>query len=998
MTEKCGLYQAGLYTVPPGTSFVDALANGLLEKTDGAPEKLAEMHLLLPTRRACRSLREAFLRRSNGKPLLLPRMSPLGDMDEDELALMPADARDALDLPPAIAPMRRLFLLTRLIQAQGRGSGIEQDMALAQALARLMDEVHTENLHLSALPSLVDRAEFSAHWQVSLDFLSILSDHWPAILKEEGVIEAADRRGRLLQKRAAHWEAHPPAYPVIAAGTTGSIPATARLLKVIAGLPQGFIVLPGLDQVMDDESWDALDDTHPQATLKNLLGALEAERGAVRLWPACAQGGEGQQRLQRFASEIMRPAATTRHWQQSAKALGLRREDLNIERYDCDGPQEEALVIALALRRALEEAGRTAALVTPDRRLARRVAMICRRWDIAIDDSGGTPLPQTRAGTFLLLLADMAAKNFKPVSLLDFCKHALCLPHDRPHWRRDVRAMDKYLLRGPAFEGGFGAYRKKITAREAERKDNPALKDLSEFSGMMDFLERQCAELIALQDNGGQHGMEEWCAAHLAAAERFCGPAILWAGQDGEAAAEFFAALLQDCALLPPVTLREYQAILEAAMKPVTVRPAYGLHPRLMILGQLEARLVEADTMILAGLNEGTWPPAPPADPWMSRPMRKRFGLPPAERGTGLSAHDFAQNICAGHLVLTRSRRVDGTPTVPARWLQRMDTVLHAAGFSQNPLMCGDLLSIARAMDAPQTGIIIERPRPAPPLNVRPRRLSVTKIDTWMKDPYSIYAQYILKLRALDPLEKDLDAAMKGTILHNALHHFVTAYPDHIPPSAQDEFLAITRAELDAAGVDDSMRAFWEPRLEKIARWFCITEKNWRAAWVPRAQEIDGAMVVPASGGDFTLTVRADRIDLSRDGTRAAILDYKSGGQFSQSGMESGKYPQLPLEAIILESGGFQGMKNYETSALAYWVLNGGGEGGKTTCLEADQKISQAKENAREGLAALIDRFDDPAMPYYSLPRPEFAPPYNDYEYLARVREWTALDEQEDAA
>ena len=117
-----------------------------------------------------------------------------------------------------------------------------------------MDQIYTENLDMADLATLVPE-NFAEHWQITLQFLEILSEHWPKILAEHHVIDHADRRNRLILALADFWNTHPPIAPIIAAGSPGSLPSTARLLSVISGLPQGRIILPGLDTNCDEESW-----------------------------------------------------------------------------------------------------------------------------------------------------------------------------------------------------------------------------------------------------------------------------------------------------------------------------------------------------------------------------------------------------------------------------------------------------------------------------------------------------------------------------------------------------------------------------------------------------------------------------------------------------------------------------------------------------------------------------------------------------------------------
>lgn len=969
-----------LFTIPAGVPFARALAQGIIAQAGDAPDALPSYTILLPTRRAVRTVRDAFLRESGGKPLLLPRLQPLGDVEEEELSLLLAARGEDLGLPPAISPLRRQIMLARLIGGMAAFTrGPAADLALARALGQLMDQAYTEDLDLATLPTLVDAARFADHWQITLNFLGLLSEHWPGILADNGAIDAADRRNRLIKALAAQWETTPPAGPVIAAGSTGSIPATARLLGVIAGMKDGAVVLPGLDTAMDEASWAVINDTHPQATIKNLLDQLDSTRTDVKPWPASPQQNGDTTARQRLAAELMRPAETTEAW----RTLSIRQGEFagafdGIVRYDCATPQDEAQVIATALRETLQSGDSVAALVTPDRTLARRVAMACRRWGIEIDDSAGARLTDTPVGGYLRLAIQAAADDYAPVSILGLLKSALAGPGAYAgDWRADIRLFDR-RLRGPWPHKGLEPVLHKI-------KTVPDLKTLeaflaNAFAGMGTLMQAQTAPFA------------DWLEAHLALAETICPPERLWAEEDGEQAAAFFAALRDEAALLPPVTIVDYAALLDSFMAGVSVRPAYGRHPRLMILGQLESRLIQADRVILGGLNEGTWPPGPSADPWMSRGMRTDFGLPGPDRSIGLSAHDFVQGFCAGDVILTRSARVNGTPTVPARWLLRLDAVLQALGQTIAP---GPHAHWAAHLDDVDAVTPVARPAPTPPVAVRPRALPVTQIEKWLNDPYSVYARYILRLKPLKPLQQPVDAAIKGDLLHKMMDKFVRMHPIKLPDDVQGAFLTIAQGELAQFSDDPALWSFWKPRLARVGAWIGGQEEKWRAGWQLAKTESDGSIEREGPGGLFTLTARADRIDVTHDGTMAAIIDYKSGGTYSKVGMLDGRHPQLPLEALILAEGTFDGVAAMPTGMLAYWVLNG-----KSKPTIIDKEVEQAVENAAAGLDSLIATFDHDTTPYYSVPDLSRRPKYNDFEHLARVKEWTALgdDESEDAA
>jgi ATP-dependent helicase/nuclease subunit B len=984
---------AKVYSIAPGQPFLEALADGLLARAGADPVALSDCTALLPTRRACRALAEAFLRRAAGRPLLLPRLVPLGDLDIDEITLTGGDQgvfEAAAELPPAIPELRRRLLLTRLVlkwgatQPDGPRSP-DQAARLAGELARLLDQVQTERLSLDALQGLVPE-EHARHWQITLEFLTILTEHWPAVLADEGCLDPADRRNRAMRAQAEAWRRAPPPGPVIAAGTTGSVPATAELVAVVAGLAEGAVVLPGLDRHADDETWDEILDqpTHPQHAIARLLRRLDVARDAVADWPGLEPVPPAAAARRRLISEAMRPAATTEAWP------ALTEDDIDetaldrLIRLDCPGPREEAEAVALLMRETLEqpELGRTAALVTFDRELARRVAAELRRWGIKVDDSAGVALADTVPGGFLRLVAAMLAEDLAPVPLLACFKHPLAAGGRRPAaFRALTRRLERVVLRGPRPGPGFAGL-------QAALGDGAA-----DLAGWIDQLAAICGPLAAAL-GADSVGLEQLLAAHVELAERLAasddaaGAERLWAGDAGEAMADFVAELRQAAAGFPAIAGPAYPALFAALMAGRVVRPRYGRHPRLFIWGPLEARLQQADRLILGGLNEAAWPPEAATDPWLSRPMRAQFGLPPPERRIGLSAHDFAQGFCAGDVVLTRAERVEGTPTVPSRWLLRLDNVLAAAGHDRP--QAGDAqnwLQWRAALDRPRRPAPLAAPEPRPPVAVRPRRLSVTQIETWMRDPYAIYARHILKLKALDRLDADPGAADYGSVIHRTLDRFIDDHPGALPADAEARLIALGVEEFDRFISWPGVWAFWWPRFERVARWFVGHEARRRAGIAASSTELDGSLGIAAPYAPFTLTAKADRIDRTADG-RLTIIDYKTGALPKIKEVAAGYAPQLPLEAAIAMAGGFDGVAAAPVAELLYWRLKGGEPAGEEKPAGADP-AGLAKQ-ALDGLERLVAAFDDAATPYRPRPRPAAAPRFSDYEHLARVKEWSA--------
>ncbi len=948
-----------VFTVRPGLAFADALAAGLKAEADG-PLALADVTVLVPTRRAVRAMADAFLRVAGADATVLPRLTPIGDIDDDEIA----PDSGPLDLAPAIAPLRRNLLLARLIRAQDPARSPAQAARLAAALARLLDQVETEGRDFAALADLVP-ARYAAHWQVTLDFLRILTAHWPGVLADEGCLDPAERRNRAAASQVARWRDAPPRGRVVVAGSTGSIPATAELIAAVAALPNGAVVLPGLDRKMDAETRKALTATHPQHAMMRLLDRLGVAAEDVADWPApgLAEVTAGRAAI---VAAAMRPAALA---PADPAALDMTALD-GVTRLDCAGPQEEAATVALVLRWALDVPGRTAALVTPDRALARRVAAELGRWQIAVDDSAGTALDATPPGVFLRLTAEMAAARLAPVALLAALKHPLAAGGMVPGaFRARVRQLERLVLRGPRPAPGFAGLDAALEA--SDRDEAPSVRRW--LAGIAAASEEFLALVAAPRAEVGA-----LLAAHAAFAQRLAATdddpegRNLWAGEAGEALAGFVAELSDAARAFGPVAGAEWPSLLAALIEGQVVRPRWGRHPRLAIWGPLEARLQRADVLVLGGLNEGTWPPDPGADPWLSRPMRADFGLPPPEWRIGLSAHDFAQAFSAPTVVLTRATRVAGAPTVPSRWLLRLEAIaprLKAEDernrrLGPDPV---DLAALQAGLDDPAgEPKPVSRPAPCPPVAARPRKLSVTRIEAWMRDPYAIYAEYVLGLRALDPIDADPGAAERGMFVHAALNRFVREFPDRLPAAARERLLELGRAAFGAALERPGVWAFWWPRFARIADWVIETERARRPAWRTIASEASGETAI-AGARPFVLNARADRLDAGPAGL--AIIDYKTGGVPAKKDIALGLSPQLALEAVIAERGGFAGVPAGAVAALAFWQLSGADPAGKDVA--AGDDIRALIDQAASGIERLVRavRRSGDALPLAALAR-----------------------------
>lgn len=984
-----------ILTIPAGAPFAETLARGLVARFDPSsdPLSLASTTIYLPTRRAVRTLTEAFATELGGAALL-PQMRPLGDVDEDDI-LFDQDAGD-LALKPSIPALRRRFLMARMVMQweksrRGEVLTFAQAASLARGLAHFQDEADTQRLDLKKLDALVPDS-LADHWRDVHRFLSLLRDVWPEILHDEGASNPMVRRNDALSALTRSYCSHGSKEPVIAAGSTGSIPATAELLAAIAHLENGQVILPGLDLDMDEASWDGLDEGHPQYGMKQLLQSLGVARADVTRWGA----PEGRRSV--LLREALRPAPTTDAWQALAHgdtidiAQGLETFSL----IETAQPQEEALVIALILREALEDADRTAALVTPDRNLARRVASELARWDIAIDDSAGRPLANTPPGTFLTLLAEAAHEDFSPVALLALLKHPLSAGSEEPDsFRRKARALDRHVLRGPTPDAGLAGLLRIIESKDDI--EHPIFGELKPWLKNLAVILQPLAELlrdpdVPLGDIIAQHVKS---AESLAAISDCDGAAQLWRGDAGQAAASLMTSMAS-AANQTRIDGPSYAALFRTLALEQQVRVPHVGHPRLAILGPLEARLQSFDTIVLGSLNENAWPQPASNDPWLSRPMRKDLGLEAPERAIGLAAHDFAMLASAPRVFLTRSLKVDGSPTVASRWLQRLKQLTEGLGLTSNLAADRNYIALAHALEEPpEKPERMKRPAPSPLASARPKSLSVTEIETWIRDPYAIYAKHVLRLRPLDPLEAELGARERGTSIHTVLEEFLRRYPDSLPADAEATLIEIARDLFNRAGISKATLAVWMPRFLKAAHWFVAMERGRRFSISRSFVELQGEWTFRVSGKDFRLRGRADRIDVLKTGG-AAIVDYKTGLPPSSSQVNQLFAPQLPLEGAILKHGGFANVGPLKPEELLYIQFTGGAVPGEQKPVKGN--ISDLVAKSETFLVALIARYDNDAEPYLPRVLPYRADVPGDYDHLSRVREWslTGWESEED--
>ncbi|SDD63605.1 double-strand break repair protein AddB [Ruegeria marina] len=964
-----------VFALPPGVDFPRALVDGLRQRcADLPPHALARVHLVVNTRRMERRIAGLF---DTGPASLLPRISLVTDLGALGLSA---------HLPPALPPLRRRLqlvqLISRLLDQQPDLAARASIFDLSDSLAALIDEMQGEGVAAEKIHAL-DVTDLSGHWARAQQFISIAARYLGAT---DDALDVQARQRRIVETLVAEWQANPPQHPIVLAGSTGSRGTTMLLMEAVARLPQGAVVLPGFDFDQPDHVWPELGDAltaedHPQFRFARLMEQLSLSPDQITPWTSEPAPCPARNRL---VSLALRPAPVTDAWMSEGPQLtGLDTATRDITLVEAPSPRDEALAIALRLRQAAEQ-GQTAALITPDRMLTRQVSAALDRWTLLPDDSAGLPLQLSPPGRFLRHVAGLFAARLDGEALLTLLKHPLChTGAGRNEHLLHTRDLELDLRRnGPPF---------------------PETEDIANFAIRRDVPDdwaRWVADSFCGQQVTGTLSLTDWIGrlrnlAETLSAGSAGGTGTLWDQKAGQEALAIVTALENESPHGGDMSARDFTDLLGGLLSTGEVRDRDAPHTGIMIWGTLEARVMGADLLILGGLNEGSWPESPAPDPWLNRRMRHDAGLLLPERRIGLSAHDFQQAIGAAEVWLTRSKRSDDAETVPSRWLNRLTNLLQGLPEQGGGVALAgmrargrDWLDWAQALEyAPHTDPA-PRPSPRPPVAARPRQLSVTEIKKLIRDPYAIYARHVLRLKPLDPLVQAPDALLRGIVIHEILESFVK---DSVLDSAlltRDHFLKRSATLLDELVAWPTARALWQARLERVADAFLAAEAERRADGGPVAFEVK--MDRRLDGLDFTLTGRADRIDMTERGS-LCIYDYKTGAPPSEK-QQARFDKQLLIEAALAEEGGFEGIDPTPVARAAF--IGMGGSYKEVPAPLTDEPPARVWAE----LHKLIAAYFEPDQGFTARRMLHKDSDIGDYDHLARFGEWdrTATPKPED--
>ena len=962
-----------IFNIKSNYNFLESLAFLILNKYPN-PTDLSKLTLFLPTRRVCREIKKILLKQKSWqknpkqKALILPKIKAVGDIDLDEFDLDYLADNDFHNSLPC--PIKYNLLLIKEIEEWNNKVGLfgknissNQIAAIAGKLKNFLDEINKEEIDLSGI-DYVDDSELSEHKQKILKFLKYFGAIWQNDLDKNNITSAAKYYNEIInfisknKEKTSLFD-----NPIIIAGSTGSIKATANLIKIIAADNNNSVILFGLDTDLKDQNWNLITQSHPQFILKNLLEFLEISRNQVQNLEF-KQFEQSSARRKKLVSYSMLPAIKTDSW--------IEINDLNesavagLSLIEARNDFDEARIIAIIMRQTLEQKNKNCALISNDRNLCKMVKSVLEKWEIAVDDSHNNNLADSQIVNYFLGIAALFENDFNSINLLSILKN--------PITKIDSKDLQNFEL--------------EILRKISGKKDLEFLnKKLNQnwFSNLKSSLE-PLSNLFKKE----KASLENLIKTNIKCAEELSENSFY----ELEGASEFITfiedILSEEIAKSFLINTKNYSDFIKGLMANYKfVKEEENFHPRLHILSSVEARLMNYDLVIVSGLNDGEFPNNNSANAWLGRKICSDLGLSDYNKKIGISAYDFSNYLGNKEVIVTRSFNKNNSPTIKSRFLLKLEAVLQATKLYEQLDLGKYYTQILAKISQIDKKENITAPRPKAAIEDRFTRFSVTDIGKWIRDPYYIYAKRILKLKPLDDIDKEPSFAEFGNFVHKALENFIKDYEEFNSLPKKIEAL-INKYGKEAFGLcfpDEESKLLWWPKFENIAKWFVEKEEEIRKNLKASYTELEANLFI----NGINITTKIDRINFYQNG-EIEIIDYKTGMVPSISEARIGLEPQLSMEAIILSDGE---IKNYpelqniisidKVTLLNYYNLKGRDKSKVTQIGPASELIPAAKD----GIIELITLFSNSEMAYISCPNPDIYKE-NEYYHLARISEFNS--------
>jgi len=976
----------GFYTLSSDLPFLETLAKSLLQWTQKDPLLLSRYIILFPTQRSLRAFKNILAQRAPA--LFLPHLFTLNDLApraEDFLTCLfqniSIECLQTLSLSPPLSLLRGRLLCAEVLRRSGGlftyALSPQAQENLSKELLETLGELASHNISLLDGDLHIPETH-GIHWEKTTFFLKIILETWPLILKAEGASDPLTYVQDRLKIISTLLIKTPPKAPLIVAGIRGLSPVFIPFLKTVFKSHKSVFITETCLPDFQSMDYQTLSPTHPAFELASFLSGLDVSPSRLKPWPYHSkQKDEILKARLSFINEIFPTKAPSKKI--SSCALSSASSALeNVSFFEATSLLEEARLISLRMRHILETPHKTGAFITPDRKLAQLVKTELLKWDIIVDDSAGTSLAQTTAGQFFLTSLKTLLSQESPILLISLLKHPFTRLRNTPEdISQALKTLELYALRGLKPSPGLRSFIHRLNSskKEGEKELNNALEKaedlLKSFEEIMipfkTLLEKGAPPALLLKTH------EEFLKALSETSE---GSFLLWKKEEEAEAQSVFQKIVQETENLSPLSQFSYESFLKNIFTKTNLQLTLREHPRLSILGLYESRLLKKDAVILGGLNEGTWPQLPSANPWIHKNLREALSLPPIEAQIGISIHDFLHAFLNKEVLLTRSLKTNAGIERPSRILVHLMTFLESQNLSFSPPPETEFLKV---LDHPPLSTPASAPHPTPPLSARPHHFSPSTFELLIKDPYGFYAQTILNLHSLKPFEASPTAAEFGTLIHNFIETLVrkAAFPSEETLKTELKSSSLYKA------LSKGDQYFW------TYRFLCLLKNFWaqHEKYLQNPEllntsyevNISHLFSIPTNSKPFEIKGRIDRLEELFDSFH--IVDYKTGSLPTKGSIASNLSPQLSLLGMLLKENLISQKQFSKNIFLSYWPLKKEHILPLMTLKNPETLI----ENARLFLMEILDFFYNQDNPG---PFRATAYAHSSYSHLARIQEW----------
>ncbi len=944
MTEK------HIYYIPSSTSFIEQLSSWLIKKFD----KLADLTILLPSTRACLALEKSIVKKSTHQSIILPQIIPIGQLGTEQF--IKQEPIEILSSP--LSYYEHNLYLTKLILGKfGKTLTYPQALNITTSLSEIILNMSRNNIPLEKLAQIF-LAELPKHFEMLSEYLTVIAKDWPLFLEQHKKQDFRSNHYEYINKLISKWQISPTNKPIIIAGSTGSVPSTKYLIKAIASLPQGFVILNDINYSISNEEWHDISETHHAYYTKNLLESLNYDR--KHLIPILNHTPKYSR--QNFLSLCMLPSTKT--WQWAEQVIDHNYDCSNLEIIECSTTHQEAMVVMLRIREILEkQRDAKIAIIGNNPSLIKHITSFAQLWNIKINDNTGTQVTTSDQYQFLSLLVAAIQNNFQPQYLIALLKNSCYQEISNIHL---AKLEIKYLR-------GITKYSTLPQLIELTTQKN----DL-ELTDFLNTLHQETKELAALLKKHSA-SFKQLLQLTLQTGQSLTTQnqsSTLWNNPQAIKVHQIFLDILNVAQIAGKILPKQFDTILATLLNNQVIY-ADKIVAQVSILSPLESRLLTFDYTIITGLNEGSWPSYNKTTPWLPFHLCKSLGLENRDQKHGQAAYHFFCLLQQPNLLITRAILENGNATTPSRWLLRLELIAGKLGILEQIKQNNHpLKQWYQQLYLPQSSN--NHPNLPPPRTEKKiTQLSVTQIEKLTRDPYSVYCSKILKLKKLDQINKTPDQREFGTFIHDIIDNLNKHYNEILADHTLFDKIALSI--LDGITLNQMIRNLWLLKFSKLKPWAMKFELDRRAdSNIQIFSETKGKFEL---NNDFSLTMKADRIEVSDN--EINIIDFKTGSIPSQQDIKSGFSPQLLLEALIVRDGELSEITTELTNKkikLSYIQLSPRNFGKITELkLDSDSFIQEYKI----GLTKLIMAYHN-NHPYLICPRPKKEPTYNEIAHLER--------------